>query len=1023
MLGSRRTALRARRAGDRGRSCRGARRARALDLPEARRAPLPGDLDRDGRGRRSRSTRDGAIAARGVAVGACSAVAQRLPALEARLRRASRRRRRSARRARRRPRGARARSTTSAGPPPTAAMRRATLRAPRAGASSPVNERARASSAPRPSRFDAQRRSRARSRATRASACPTCCATSSASPAPRSAATPATAAPAPCCSTASRCAPAWSPLGQVEGRARDDRRRAGARTASSSRCSTAFLAHGAAQCGICTPGMLMAADRPAARKPAPDRSRGAGRARRRAVPLHRLPQDRRGGAGRGGAATSAAAGSRRPGSAVGARAARKLDGAPKVAGTRALRRRRGAAGRAVAARRPLAACPRALRARRPRAAACARIPGSSTCSPRATCRTTRFGDLPRREGPAGARRRPRALPRRGGAGAGRRRARRSTAIADAELPIAWRPQTPLTDDRRGAGVAATPACTRAIRTTCSSAAACVQGDVDAALARGAARGARATFTTSFVEHAYIEPEAGYAEPRSGDRIRIFACTQTPYMDRDEIARVLGCAPDAGAHRAVGDRRRLRRQARHLDAAAAGGRGVEARPPGALRLHAARSRWPSTTKRHPGAHAGDASRATREGRLHGVRISSATSTPAPTRRGAPTVANRVPIHAMRPVLRAERARARRARSTPTARSPGAFRGFGVPQSAIAHEALLDELAAAARHRPARVPPSQRARAPARRPRPGRCWRRAPACAQCLDALRPALAGGAARARGCVQRATPRAQAVRRGAGIACMWYGIGNTVDRQPVDDARRPAAATGASMLLQRRGRHRPGLEHRSCRRSAPTRSACRWRAFDQVMGDTDLTADAGKSSASRQTFVSGNAARLAGATLRAHAARARRGAPPTRELRLERRRAGRDATRTASDARSTCAELPARRRAATCSPARATSIRPPCRSMRTARACPTRPTASPRRSPRSRSTSSSARCKLLRIVAAHDVGRAINPTQVEGPDPRRHRAGHRPGADGGVSRRPDRQPARLPDPDRRRRAADRGAS
>ena len=37
-----------------------------------------------------------------------------------------------------------------------------------------------------------------------------------------------------------------------------------------------------------------------------------------------------------------------------------------------------------------------------------------------------------------------------------------------------------------------------------------------------------------------------------------------------------------------------------------------------------------------------------------------------------------------------------------------------------------------------------------------------------------------------------------------------------------------------------------------------------QVMGDTDLTADAGKSSASRQTFVSGNAARAAGAALRA---------------------------------------------------------------------------------------------------------------------------------------------------------------
>ena len=36
-------------------------------------------------------------------------------------------------------------------------------------------------------------------------------------------------------------------------------------------------------------------------------------------------------------------------------------------------------------------------------------------------------------------------------------------------------------------------------------------------------------------------------------------------------------------------------------------------------------------------------------------------------------------------------------------------------------------------------------------------------------------------------------------------------------------------------------------------------QAFRMVVGDTDLTADAGKTSASRQTFVSGNAARLAG--------------------------------------------------------------------------------------------------------------------------------------------------------------------
>ena len=43
-----------------------------------------------------------------------------------------------------------------------------------------------------------------------------------------------------------------------------------------------------------------------------------------------------------------------------------------------------------------------------------------------------------------------------------------------------------------------------------------------------------SFTTGFIEHAYIEPEAGFAR-RVGDRIEVQACTQAPYMDRDSIA--------------------------------------------------------------------------------------------------------------------------------------------------------------------------------------------------------------------------------------------------------------------------------------------------------------------------------------------------------------------------------------------------------------------------------------------------------------------------------------------------------
>ncbi len=70
------------------------------------------------------------------------------------------------------------------------------------------------------------------------------------------------------------------------------------RRSRSPRCRRRSSAHGAAQCGICTPGMLMAAARAASRRNArADARRGGGRAGRRALPLHRLPQDRRRRAG------------------------------------------------------------------------------------------------------------------------------------------------------------------------------------------------------------------------------------------------------------------------------------------------------------------------------------------------------------------------------------------------------------------------------------------------------------------------------------------------------------------------------------------------------------------------------------------------------------------------------------------------------------------------------------------------------------------------------------------------------
>ena len=68
-----------------------------------------------------------------------------------------------------------------------------------------------------------------------------------------------------------------------------------------------------------------------------------------------------------------------------------------------------------------------------------------------------------------------------------------------------------------------------------------KGDAAQALA-GSAHVVSGTMTTAFVEHAYIEPEAGAAWMQ-GEILCIRACTQAPVLDRDDTAAILGLPPE------------------------------------------------------------------------------------------------------------------------------------------------------------------------------------------------------------------------------------------------------------------------------------------------------------------------------------------------------------------------------------------------------------------------------------------------------------------------------------------------
>src|SRR5690606_27983403 len=121
--------------------------------------------------------------------------------------------------------------------------------------------------------------------------------------------------------------------------------------------------------------------------------------------------------------------------------------------------------------------------------------------------------------------------------------------------------------------------------------------------------------------------------------------------------------------------------------------------------------------------------------------------------------------------------------------------------------------------------------------------------------------------------------RRGVGIGCVWYGCGNTSMSNPstlalgIDRAGTLTLYNGAVDIGQ--GSNTVMAQIAADALGLPVNS------LRVVMGDTALTADAGKTSASRQTFVSGKAAERAGLDLRSKILRlANAGAEARLELR-----------------------------------------------------------------------------------------------------------------------------------------------
>ncbi len=350
-----------------------------------------------------------------------------------------------------------------------------------------------------------------------------------------------------------------------------------------------------------------------------------------------------------------------------------------------------------------------------------------------------------------------------------------------------------------------------------------------------------TYTTSWVDHTYLEPDAGIAYLDEEGRITIVCPTQNVHYDKREVASVLSLPLN---------------QVRVIQSATGGGFGGRLditiqcflalavfylkRP--AKILYSREEVFQVTSKRHP-LRIRYKSGAKKDGTLTAVEVDILGDTGAYASYG-PTVAIRSAIHATGPYeVPHVKVRSRMAYTN----NPwsGAMRGFGVPQIAFAHESQMDLLASVLEIDPIEI------------------------------RLKNALRTGSSTATGQTLSASvglektllkikewweQRSQFkkdsekpfIKKGVGVASMWYGIGNTGIANPstaqieIDPQGVIRLFTGVADIGQ--GSDTILLQIASESIGVPLEE------IQLIRADTAYTTDAGATSASRQTYISGNA-------------------------------------------------------------------------------------------------------------------------------------------------------------------------
>ena len=356
------------------------------------------------------------------------------------------------------------------------------------------------------------------------------------------------------------------------------------------------------------------------------------------------------------------------------------------------------------------------------------------------------------------------------------------------------------------------------------------------------------YRTPTIEHAFIEPEAGLAVPSPDGRITVYCGGQIPFNDRRQIAATLGLPEE-----------RVRVVNQLIGGAFGGKEDVT------VQVHVALAAWATgrpvkmTFSRresllvHPKRHATiirmktgakqDGTLVAHEVEIHGdggayASLSNHVMLRATTHAAGPyEVPNTlVDTYAMY------------TNNVPA----GAFRGFGVTQSAFAVESQLDLLAEALGISPLEIR-RKNALAVGRRTLVGQVLEESCGLPECIDLVAAEVAR---------HPFVPAEGDKRRAWGFACAYKNTGYGSGAHDAAGAEVELFADGRAIVRAGASEIGQGLPTVLAQIVAEE-LGLPYEQVDVLVADTDLTLDGDATTASRQTYVTGNAARHASAELR----------------------------------------------------------------------------------------------------------------------------------------------------------------